>query len=95
MTVNHGVLGSSPSGGAIFIVGPLEKRFNSHAFHACIHGFESRTGHQEIKMSISVRNGFFYVWSTKKTDISKNELSAFYFLCKCMVESNSFGDSTR
>jgi hypothetical protein len=26
--------------------GPLEKRLNSHAFHACIQGFESPTGHQ-------------------------------------------------
>ena len=25
--------------------GPLVKRFNTHAFHACIHGFESHTGH--------------------------------------------------
>ena len=48
MTVNHGVLGSSPRLGAIFF-GPLEKRLNSHAFHACIHGFESRTGHHLIR----------------------------------------------
>ena len=27
--------------------GPLVKRFNTHAFHACIHGFESRTGHHK------------------------------------------------
>ena len=49
MTVNHGVIGSSPIGGAI--VGLLEKRLNSHAFHACIHGFESRTGHHLWRFS--------------------------------------------
>ncbi len=27
------------------LYGPLEKRLNSHAFHACIQGFESPTGH--------------------------------------------------
>jgi hypothetical protein len=27
------------------LFGPLEKRLNSHAFHACIQGFESPTGH--------------------------------------------------
>ena len=53
MTVNHGVIGSSPIGGAI--VGLLEKRLNSHAFHACIHGFESRTGHHSKIMSYFVR----------------------------------------
>ena len=26
--------------------GLLEKRLNSHPFHGCIHGFESRKGHQ-------------------------------------------------
>ena len=51
MTVNHGVLGSSPRLGAIFF-GPLEKRLNSHAFHACIHGFESRTGHHNLNIKI-------------------------------------------
>ena len=25
---------------------PVGETVNSHAFHACIHGFESRTGHQ-------------------------------------------------
>ena len=29
--------------------GPLVKRFNTHAFHACIHGFESRTGHHQVE----------------------------------------------
>ena len=33
--------------------GPLVKRFNTHAFHACIHGFESRTGHHKKKWRIS------------------------------------------
>ena len=37
-------MGSSPSVGATF--GELEKWLNSHAFHACIHGFESRIRHQ-------------------------------------------------
>ena len=44
LAVNQGVVGSSPIASAIY--GLLEKRLNSHAFHACIHGFESRTGHQ-------------------------------------------------
>ena len=30
----------------IYLHGPLVKWFNTHAFHACIHGFKSRTGHQ-------------------------------------------------
>ena len=42
--VNRSVVGSSPTVGATF--GELEKRLNSHAFHACIHGFESRIRHQ-------------------------------------------------
>ena len=40
--VNRSVVGSSPSVGA---TGPLEKWLNSYAFHAYIHGFESRMGH--------------------------------------------------
>ena len=39
---NRTVLGSIPSGP---IVGTLEKWLNSPAFHAGIHGFESRTCH--------------------------------------------------
>ena len=58
MTVNHGVIGSSPIGGAIFLVGLLEKRFNSYAFHAYIHGFESRTGHQSKTMSYESKTFF-------------------------------------
>lgn len=61
MTVNHGVLGSSPRLGAIFF-GPLEKRFNSHAFHACIHGFESRTGHHmDPSDTYLIEIGIFFV----------------------------------
>ena len=41
----QGVGGSIPSTSTS---GLLEKRLNSHAFHACIHGFESRTGHHFI-----------------------------------------------
>ena len=44
LAVNQGVVGSSPIASAIY--GLLEKRLNSHAFHACIHGFESRIRHQ-------------------------------------------------
>ena len=33
--VNRGVVGSSPSKGATYEYGQLEKRLNSHAFHAC------------------------------------------------------------
>ena len=32
--------------------GLLEKRFNSYAFHAYIHGFESRTGHHFLLLMI-------------------------------------------
>ena len=42
--VNRSVVGSSPILGAT--CGLLEKRLNSHPFHGCIHGFESRKGHQ-------------------------------------------------
>ena len=45
--VNRSVVGSSPMLSAIYF-GPLEKWLNSHAFHACIHGFESRTGHHNL-----------------------------------------------
>ena len=48
LAVNQGVVGSSPIASAIY--GLLEKRLNSHAFHACIHGFESRTGHQMLQI---------------------------------------------
>ena len=34
---------------------------NSHAFHACIHGFESRTGHQKVYKSPI--NGLFFVFN--------------------------------
>ncbi len=34
--------------------GPLVKRFNTHAFHACTHGFESRTGHHCNLAAIAV-----------------------------------------
>ncbi len=43
------------------IVGPLEKRLNSHAFHACIHGFESRTDHhREHTVYTKWYRPFFY-----------------------------------
>jgi hypothetical protein len=63
MTVNHGVVGSSPTWGAIKC-GPLEKWFNSHAFHACIHGFESRTGHQAIPLKrtlLNTKSSFLFI----------------------------------
>ena len=41
--VNRQVIGSSPILGAIW---PVGEAVNTHAFHACIHGFKSRTGHQ-------------------------------------------------
>ena len=40
--VNRSVVGSSPTSSAMWLVG---ETVNSHAFHACIHGFESRTSH--------------------------------------------------
>ena len=40
--VNRSVVGSSPTSSAMW---PVGETVNSHAFHACIHGFESRTGH--------------------------------------------------
>ena len=44
-TVNQGVLGSSPSWGAIYF-GQLVKWLNTPPFHGGIHGFEFHTGHQ-------------------------------------------------
>ena len=53
--VNRSVVGSSPTSSAMWLVG---ETVNSHAFHACIHGFESRTSHH---LSItSLRWCFFY-----------------------------------
>ncbi len=49
MTVNHGVLGSSPSWGAI--CGQLVKWLNTPPFHGGIHGFEFHTGHQVDKIA--------------------------------------------
>ena len=49
--VNRSVVGSSPTVGASQC-GPLEKWLNSHAFHACIHGFESRIGHHYDKSGL-------------------------------------------
>ena len=58
--VNRSVVGSSPMLGAIY--GPLEKWLNSHAFHACTHGFESRTGHQEkSKARFSGKKRVFFI----------------------------------
>ena len=46
--VNRSVVGSSPTSSAMWLVG---ETVNSHAFHACIHGFESRTGHHKWRFS--------------------------------------------
>ena len=46
--VNRSVVGSSPTSSAMWLVG---ETVNSHAFHACIHGFESRTGHHIWRFS--------------------------------------------
>ena len=44
------------------------KWFNTHAFHACIHGFKSRTGHQNCKEWIrDFSNPLFYYKVTKFT----------------------------
>ena len=51
MTVNHGVTGSSPVGGAIYIW-PFGEAVNSYAFHAYIHGFESRKGHHLRRLGL-------------------------------------------
>ena len=45
--VNRQVTGSSPVGGAS-LIWPVGEAVNTHAFHACIHGFKSRTGHHFI-----------------------------------------------
>ena len=45
--------GSSPFRPTI-LIGPLVKWFNTHAFHACIHGFESRTGHHKKCLTVRV-----------------------------------------
>ena len=58
--VNRSVVGSSPTVGAIQF-GLLEKRLNSHAFHACIHGFESRIGHHLKLYSLLVNRASFFV----------------------------------
>jgi hypothetical protein len=50
--VNRSVVGSSPTLGAI--AGLLEKWLNSHAFHACIRGFESRIGHQSCNKALEI-----------------------------------------
>ena len=42
-------VGSNPASPAILIYilyWPVGEAVNTHAFHACIHGFKSRTGHQ-------------------------------------------------
>ena len=44
--VNRLVVGSNPIVSAKLIIRPVGEVVNSHAFHACIHGFKSRTGHQ-------------------------------------------------
>ena len=46
--VNRSVVGSSPTSSAMWLVG---ETVNSHAFHACIHGFESRTSHHFWRFS--------------------------------------------
>ena len=56
LTFNQGVPRSSR--GWITIIGTLEKGLNSPAFHAGIHGFESRTCHHRSRM-LSLHPGFF------------------------------------
>ena len=58
LAVNQGVVGASAIASAIY--GLLEKRLNSHAFHACIHGFESRTGHQMEESGLMKISPFFF-----------------------------------
>ena len=63
--------------------GPLEKGLNSHAFHACTHGFESRTGYHLTKQPLSKDGGFFHRFSLKmnsKKRIKKNKI------CGCILE---------
>ena len=66
LAVNQGVVGSSPIASAIY--GLLEKRLNSHAFHACIHGFESRTGHQMEKAGLTKVGPFFFFLTTGQNE---------------------------
>ena len=64
LTFNQGVPRSSR--GWVTICGTLEKRLNSPAFHAGIHGFESRTCHQFIIIQTFLRkiglDYFFYIF---------------------------------
>ncbi len=53
--VNRLVVGSNPTLGAI--LWPVGETVNSYAFHAYIHGFEPRTGHQSIR---SMRQHLFF-----------------------------------
>ena len=48
LAVNQLVTGSSPVIGAIR---PVGEAVNTHGFHPCIHGFDSRTGHQNAALA--------------------------------------------
>ena len=61
MTVNHGVTGSSPVGGAIYIW-PFGEAVHSYAFHAYIHGFESRKGHHFLKSIGLLKEDLFLIF---------------------------------
>ena len=47
---------------------PVGETVNSHAFHACIHGFESRTGHHFSNKRSYDR--FFYLYKHIICDMS-------------------------
>ena len=60
--------GSSPPRPTILFYGPLVKWLNTHAFHACIHGFKSRTGHQICVKSLYLE-AFFFFYSQNYSDL--------------------------
>ena len=53
---------------------PVGETVNSHAFHACIHGFESRTGHQK-KIYI---NRSIYAYHKEKVPIAQLDRASDY-----------------
>ena len=81
--------------------GSLEKRLNSHAFHACIHGFESRTNHhiesigliQIVSDLFSLRIGTFILSATKfqsLVEVSNDIFMRLFFFLDIATERKPY-----
>ena len=67
---------------------------NSHAFHACIHGFESRTSHQVNKSSALSAFFIFIIYQQKKKipNLKGSFCINYYLICNIPLDMLSMGE---